>query len=77
VLPTNPSGAWSSGHWSFWREGYPAVMAMDTAPLRNRYYHTREDTPDKVDFTRLDQAVSDLTTVVDELVGARKAAAGC
>jgi len=68
VLPTNFPGAWSSDHWSFWREGYPALMVTDTAPLRNRYYHTREDTPDKVDFTRLDQAVSDLTTVVADLV---------
>jgi Zn-dependent M28 family amino/carboxypeptidase len=68
VLPTNVPGAWSSDHWSFWREGYPALMVTDTAPLRNRYYHTREDTPDKVDFGRLDQAVDDLKTVVADLV---------
>ena len=70
VLPTNFPGAWSSDHWSFWREGYPALMVTDTAPLRNRYYHTREDTPDKVDFARLDQAVDDLKVVVAGLVGA-------
>jgi Zn-dependent M28 family amino/carboxypeptidase len=73
VLPTNVPGAWSSDHWSFWREGYPAVMVTDTAPLRNRYYHTREDTPDKVDFTRLDQAVNDLKAVIADLVGASEA----
>jgi hypothetical protein len=28
--------------------------------LRNRHYHTREDTPDKVDFERLNRAVDDL-----------------
>jgi len=69
VLPTHFPGAWSSDHWSFWREGYPAVMVTDTAPLRNRHYHTREDTPDKVDFARLGRAVDDLETAIAHLVG--------
>ena len=75
VLPTNIPGAWSSDHWSFWREGYPALMVTDTAPLRNRYYHTRQDTPDKVDFKRLDQAVNDLKAVIADLVS--EAESGC
>jgi Zn-dependent M28 family amino/carboxypeptidase len=69
VLPTHFPGAWSSDHWSFWREGYPAVMVTDTVPLRNPYYHSREDTPDKVDFARLDRAVDDLKAAVAGLVG--------
>jgi len=77
VLPTNVPGAWSSDHWSFWREGYPALMVTDTAPLRNRYYHTLEDTPDKVDFARLEQAVDDLKVVVADLVGAGEVKPGC
>jgi Zn-dependent M28 family amino/carboxypeptidase len=77
VLPTNVPGAWSSDHWSFWREGYPAVMVTDTAPLRNRSYHTRQDTPDKVDFKRLDQAVNDLKAVIADLVGTSEAEPGC
>jgi Zn-dependent M28 family amino/carboxypeptidase len=76
VLPTNVPGAWSSDHWSFWREGYPALMVTDTAPLRNRYYHTREDTLDKMDFGRLDHAVDDLKTVAADLVGAGQAEPG-
>jgi hypothetical protein len=31
TLPTNFPGAWSSDHWSFWKEDYPAVMVTDTA----------------------------------------------
>lgn len=77
VLPTNVPGAWSSDHWSFWREAYPALMVTDTAPLRNHYYHTREDTPDKVDFGRLDQAVNDLKAVIADLVGANEVESGC
>jgi Zn-dependent M28 family amino/carboxypeptidase len=68
VLPTHFPGAWSSDHWSFWREGFPALMVTDTAPLRNRHYHTREDTPDKVDFERLNRAVDDLKAAVADLV---------
>ena len=58
ILPTYCPGAWSSDHWSFWREGFPALVATDTAPLRYPYYHTRADTPDKVDFEWLSEIVS-------------------
>jgi hypothetical protein len=30
VLPTHFPGAWSSDHWCFWKEGYPALMVTDT-----------------------------------------------
>lgn len=61
-----PGVAWSD-HWSFWREGYPAVMVTDTAPNRYPYYHTAADTPDKVDVGRLARVVSGLQSVVHEL----------
>lgn len=47
-----PGINWSD-HWSFWKQGYPAIMITDTAPYRYPYYHTMEDTPDKVDFERM------------------------
>jgi hypothetical protein len=57
--------AWIAGvdwsdQWAFWRAGYPAVMITDTAPFRYPYYHTREDTPDKVDYERLARVVRGL-----------------
>jgi Zn-dependent M28 family amino/carboxypeptidase len=64
ILPTYCPGAWSSDHWSFWREGFPALMVTDTAPLRYPYYHTPEDTPDKVNFGWLSQIVSGFRTVI-------------
>ena len=67
ILPTHAPGAWSSDHWSFWQEGFPAVMATDTAPLRYPFYHTREDTPDKIDFGWLDHVVGSLKLVVANL----------
>jgi Zn-dependent M28 family amino/carboxypeptidase len=61
-----PGVAWSD-HWSFWKEGYPAVMVTDTAPNRYPHYHTAADTPDKVDFTRMARVVSGLQRVIHEL----------
>ena len=57
-----------SDHASFWHEGYPAVMVTDTANFRYPYYHTPEDTIDKVDFDRLARVVRGLEKVVAEMV---------
>jgi hypothetical protein len=67
TLLTNFPGAWSSDHWSFWKEDYPAVMVTDTAPLRYRQYHTPEDTPEKVNYEFLARVVDGLERVVGEL----------
>lgn len=60
-----PGVAWSD-HWSFWKEGYPAVMVTDTAPNRYPHYHTTADTPDKVDFARMARVVSGLQRAIAE-----------
>jgi hypothetical protein len=39
-------------------------MVTDTAPLRYPYYHSPQDTPDKVDYDRLARVVSGLSSVV-------------
>jgi Zn-dependent M28 family amino/carboxypeptidase len=64
-----PGVAWSD-HWSFWKEGYPAVMVTDTAPNRYPHYHMESDTPDKVDFARMARVVSGLQRVIAELANA-------
>jgi Zn-dependent M28 family amino/carboxypeptidase len=61
-----PGVAWSD-HWSFWKEGYPAVMVTDTAPNRYPHYHKATDTPDKIDFGRMARVVSGLQLVIHEL----------
>jgi|WetSurMetagenome_2_1015567.scaffolds.fasta_scaffold00050_4 Zn-dependent M28 family amino/carboxypeptidase len=66
-----PGMDWSD-HWAFWNEGYPAVMVTDTAPLRYPYYHTPEDTPDKLDYDRMTRVVSGLVQVITELVHVEK-----
>lgn len=56
-----------SDHWSFWKCGYPALMATDTAPLRYRHYHTAQDTPEKLDYDRMARVVVGLRRVIEEL----------
>ncbi len=69
-----------SDHWSFWQEGYPALMVTDTAPYRYPHYHTPEDTVDKVDFDKTARVVRGLESVIAALVSinpdAGKSAAG-
>ena len=50
-----PGVAWSD-HLSFWRKRYRAMMITDTAFYRYPYYHTAQDTPDKLndeEFARM------------------------
>jgi Peptidase family M28 len=61
-----PGVDWSD-HWSFWKEGYPALMVTDTAPYRYPYYHTAQDTPDKVDYARVARVVTGLQRMLCEL----------
>lgn len=56
-----------SDHSSFWDHGYPALMLTDTAMFRYPYYHTRDDTPEKIDYQRLALAVRGITVIVNKL----------
>ena len=66
-----PGVAWSD-HLPFWRQGYRALMATDTAFYRYRYYHTAQDTPDKLTYPAFGQATEALGSV---FCGARRAGA--
>ena len=63
-----PGLAWSD-HWSFWQQGYPAVMITDTAPFRYPYYHGSEDTADRICYDHLTRVVSGLQIITAELIG--------
>lgn len=64
ALPGVITGIGWSDHWAFWRVGYPALMITDTAPFRYPYYHSTEDTPDKLDYDRMARVVDGLHKVV-------------
>ncbi len=67
ALPSLVPRVGSSDHWSFWKQGYPALMVTDTAPYRYRYYHKPTDTPDRIDYERLARVVEGLEAVVSEI----------
>jgi len=64
-----PGATWSD-HWSFQKQGYPALMVTDTAPFRYQYYHSRFDTPDHLDYDCLARVTHGLAAVISELAGA-------
>ena len=64
AAPAGLPGVGWSDHWAFWQNGYRGVCVTDTAPYRYPYYHTAQDTPDKLDYTRMAQALAGLNQVV-------------
>lgn len=58
-----PGVSWSDQR-SFWREGYPAIMVTDTAFYRYPHYHSAQDTPEQVDYTRMAQVVQGLAQAI-------------
>jgi Zn-dependent M28 family amino/carboxypeptidase len=65
-----PGVAWSD-QLSFWDQGYPALMATDTAPFRNPHYHTPRDRPETLDYERFARATEGLQRVIEHWAGAR------
>ena len=47
--------------------GYPAIMVTDTAPFRYPYYHSSNDTPDKLEYDRFTLVVSGMEKVIKDL----------
>jgi Peptidase family M28 len=67
ALPSFIPGVSWSDQWSFWRNGYPAIMVTDTAPFRYPYYHSANDTPDKLDYDRFTLVVRGMEKVIEDL----------
>src|SRR5438046_3531433 len=67
ALPAFVPGVRWSDQWSFWRNGYPGIMVTDTAPFRYPYYHSANDTPDKLDYDRFALVVSGMEKVIEGL----------
>jgi Zn-dependent M28 family amino/carboxypeptidase len=66
AVPGWITGVGWSDHWSFWQEGYPAVMVTDTALFRNRNYHLPSDKPETLDYDRTARVVQGLATVITD-----------
>jgi Zn-dependent M28 family amino/carboxypeptidase len=67
AIPALFAGVGWSDHWSFWQEGYKAIMVTDTAPFRNPNYHLPSDRPDTLDYDSMARVVHGLVRVVTDL----------
>ncbi len=67
ATPLAITGTDWSDHWSYWQAGYRAIMITDTALFRNDYYHTSEDTPERLDYERMARVVLGLGIVARTL----------
>lgn len=56
-----------SDHWSFWKEGYSAVMITDTAFYRYPHYHSNSDTYEKLDYGSMSEVVRGFEEVLIEI----------
>ncbi|HSS96887.1 MAG TPA: M28 family peptidase, partial [Terriglobales bacterium] len=64
AAPENLPGIGWSDQWSFWQEHYPGIMITDTAVFRYPYYHTPQDTADKVDFEKMARVTKGIEQVL-------------
>lgn len=55
-----------SDHWSFWKEGFPAIMITDTAFFRNKNYHKSTDTCETLNYEYMAKVVEGLIVVLKE-----------
>ena len=69
AVPAAVPGVGWSDHWSFWQEGYPAIMVTDTAPFRNPHYHQPTDKPETLDYDRMTRVTRGLVKVVLRITG--------
>lgn len=71
AAPAFVEGVTLSDHSAYKRFGYPALMITDTAFLRYPYYHTAQDTPDKLDYTSMARVVAGLAKAIEAMTGAK------
>jgi len=70
AAPAIVPGVSLSDQLSFWRYGYKALMITDTAFYRYPYYHTAQDTPDKLDYEPFTEMTNGLFLMLCRLANA-------
>jgi len=76
AAPGDMIGVHWSDHWSFWQQGYPAIMITDTALFRYPHYHAATDTADRLDYAGLARVTRGLAAVAVQLAGVKKGDGG-
>lgn len=71
AAPGKIEGIGWSDHWAYWEAGYPALMVTDTAFFRNANYHTKQDTPETIDYDRTARVVAGLAKTIEDLTAGK------
>lgn len=58
-----------SDHASFWQYGYPALLGIEDIPIEYPYYHTIDDTAEKIDETLLGMTTQLMVATMASLAG--------
>ena len=61
-----PGISWSD-QWSFWKEGYDAIMITDTAPFRNDNYHLETDRAGTLDYPKMARIAHGVARTIEDL----------
>jgi Zn-dependent M28 family amino/carboxypeptidase len=72
AAPAIVPGVSLSDQLAFWRHGYKALMITDTAFYRYPYYHTAQDTPDKLDYEPFTEMTKGLFLMLCRLANATR-----
>jgi len=60
IAPSFVHGVDFSDHMNYWNVEIPAIMITDTAFFRNKHYHTKEDTAEKLNFNKMADVINGL-----------------
>jgi Peptidase family M28 len=69
ALPSLIQGVGGSDCWSFWQQGYQALMITDTSPFRDLQARPDGDTAAKIDFEKLSRVTYGISKVIRDFVG--------
>ncbi|MFN0202680.1 MAG: M28 family peptidase [Bacteroidia bacterium] len=64
VAPQRFGGLDFSDHRNYWAMNYPAIMITDTSFFRNPNYHTAKDTPNTLNYEKMEKVVEGTYSVV-------------
>lgn len=64
IPPLLAPGVDFSDNWSFWKKGFKACMITDTAFYRNPFYHTFQDTYEKLNYEKMEELVRGISGVL-------------
>ena len=66
IAPSFVQGVDFSDHLNYWNFEIPAIMITDTAFFRNKHYHTKDDTVEKLNLNKMAEVINGLTYVLLE-----------